>query len=253
MARLPRARQGDQLVAPRAGAAALLLAVLFSLAPVCSATVTPVSSAPPSTASPSTASALPASASPASASSGTASYSQASAKQFSSGSADISDLRRASPAGALPPFALTSFALLLAGGAGLAWSRVAKSSKPSAPAQAEPPLDPIRALGDLAASFRNGALPADLLCLQSAALLRSQLALRTGVPAARLTTEELLHSLTGPQLLCDADVALAGSLLDLCDRVKFAGQSLDRAQAEWLLSSLGAFLEQAGGERHEVS
>lgn len=152
----------------------------------------------------------------------------------------------------MPPFTLTSFALVLAGAAGLAWSKVAKGSKPSAPAPAEPPTDPSHPLSELEATFRNGALPGDLLCLQAAALLRSHLALRTGVPAPRLTTGELVRSLTGSQLLSDADVTLAGSLLDLCDRVKFAGHSLDQGQAEWLLSALGAFLENPGGERHEV-
>jgi len=165
----------------------------------------------------------------------------------------LRDLRGPLPAQGLPPFALTSFALLALGGAGVAWSRAARKPAPPAQAVPETAVDPLQSLGALASSFQSGALCAELLCLQASHLLRLELGRRTGAPAPRLTSAELIQRSAASQLFSDAEIAVAGSMLELCDRVKFGGQPLEQAQAEWLLATLGVFLEENRGERHEVS
>lgn len=168
-------------------------------------------------------------------------------------SSDIRDLRGPLPAEGLPPFALTSFAILALGGAGVAWSRAGRKPLPPASAVPETAVDPLQSLGALAASFQSGALSAELLCLQLSVLLRLELGRRTGAPAPRLTSAELIQRLAASQLFSEVEIALAGTMLELCDRVKFGGQPLEQARAEWLLATLGAFLEADRGERHEVS
>ena len=122
-----------------------------------------------------------------------------------------------------------------------------------APAVPEAAVDSLQSLGALASSFQSGALCAELLCLQASHLLRLELGRRTGAPAPRLTSAELIQRSAASQLFSDAEIAVAGSMLELCDRVKFGGQPLEQAQAEWLLATLGVFLEENRGERHEVS
>lgn len=138
-----------------------------------------------------------------------------------------------------------------AGGAGLVWLKVGQRSR--APAQAPPPpeacSDPAAALDALVLSFRSGGLAAEALCLRIAALIRAELADRGGVPAASLTTVELLQRLAHSQSVSDSDVALAGGVLDLCDGVKFAGHRPEAGQVEELVAAARALLP---GEREQA-
>lgn len=160
--------------------------------------------------------------------------------------ADIRDLRGPLPDAGLPPFALTFVALAAAGGAGLVWLKLGRRSRVPAPAPAEPACDPAAALDALVFSCHSGALAAELLCLRVADLVRAELAGRSGVAAAPLTTAELLQRLADSQRASDTDVALAGRVLELCDRVKFAGHRPEQAQVEWLLASVRALLTGEG-------
>jgi hypothetical protein len=167
-----------------------------------------------------------------------------------SAASEIRDLRGPFPAAGLPPFALSLLLLLVLGAAcaGLAWSRASRRPTPTPSSASEATPDPVRSLPELSACFRSGALPAELLFLQIADLLRRELGCRAGVRAARLTSEELLERLAAGELLAPDDALLARRLFELCDRVKFAGHRPEPPQTEWLLCAAGGLLGRARGE-----
>jgi len=168
--------------------------------------------------------------------------------------ADIQDIRGALPAGGLPPFVLTGLGLLIAGGLAMARYRMRRKETLLPLPAPEAGCDPIETVEQLAAAYQRGDLPPELLCFSLAALLRSVLAASTGLPATRLTTEELLDLAAVHDVLSAGKLTLAGRFLHLCDLVKFAGHQLTTGDAE---SLLGAARELLDGftveERHEVS
>jgi len=149
---------------------------------------------------------------------------------------DILELRGPLPPSGWPPFALTL--LLLCGAAALTlawlWLRRVRQLPDPLPEKNE---DPINLLGGLAAWYGAGGAPAELLCLRVAVLLRSTLGRRTGLPAARLTTDEFLGRVRVPELLGADELALADQLLSFCDRVKFARHEPDAAEVRWMMDA----------------
>jgi hypothetical protein len=155
----------------------------------------------------------------------------------------IRDIRGPLPASAAPPFTLTVLGLLVAGALTLTWWQLRRRPSVPVPLPPETVGKPVETVAGLAAWYRRGASPPDLLCLRLAALVRSGLACRTGLPASRLTTGELLDRLSIPDLLTERELVLAGQLLAFCDRVKFAGHTPDPVEAEWLLAAAGELLD----------
>jgi hypothetical protein len=171
------------------------------------------------------------------------------------GGADLLDLRVLLPVTGPPPFLLTLL-VLLAGGSVLAW-RLRRRARlaPDPPAEGAPETgdDPAQALGGLADWYRREGPPGELLCLRVDALLRSALELWTGLPAGRLTTDELLGRVSVPEGLWPGELALADQLLSFCDRVKFAGHAPRAEEVEWVLDAAGALLGRTVEGRDEVS
>lgn len=166
---------------------------------------------------------------------------------------DISDIRGPLPASGVPPFALTCLELLVAGGFTAIWLKLRRRRTVLASLTTETVGSPVEILDQLAASYRVGCSTADLLCLHTAALVRTTLAFRTGLPASRLTTGELQYRVAVLDLLTEGDLALAGQVLTFCDRVKFAGHNPDAVEAEWLLAAAAELLGRTAKERHELS
>jgi hypothetical protein len=175
--------------------------------------------------------------------------------------AEIRDIRNPLPEGGPPPFTLTLIGILLTGGATAAWFRVRRAGMaPPAPVGADcrtpdciPDVDPCQALELLAESYRRGEVPTELFCLRIAALVRADLAARSGLPASRLTSGELLEHLRGPGLLTAGELSLADRVLSLCDWVKFAGHDAGVQEAKQLLATARELLAGQRGGRHEVS
>ena len=162
--------------------------------------------------------------------------------------AEIMELRGPLPPSGLPPFALTC--LLLSGllALVLAWLWLHRTRPIPAP-PSENPEDPVETLGRLSAWYQRGDAPAGLLCTRVAALVRTTLASRTGLPAPRLTTGEFLGQAGAPALLDARELALTDQLLSFCDGVKFAAHDPDAAELQWLLDATGELLGRGVEER----
>jgi len=150
-----------------------------------------------------------------------------------------------------PPFALTLALLTVAAGLTLARLLYSRVRRLPALLPADGAGDPALTLGRYAARYRLGDASAELLCLRIAELVRGALALRTGLPASRLTTDELLGRV--PELLGAGELVALRRLLSFCDRVKFAGHGPDAGEAEWAIETAGELLAGKKEERREVS
>lgn len=167
--------------------------------------------------------------------------------------AEIRDLRGGLPLPATPPFALTAGtvtgAALTAGYLMLRRKRRYLSLAPVPCAAGETPLG---TLNRCAALYRAGDLSAELLCLNLAPLIRSTLASKSGLPVSRLTTAELLQRMRGEALLPETEIALAAGLLQLCDRVKFAGDLPVGLEAERFLAGVTRLVSGEPEGVHEI-
>jgi LPXTG-motif cell wall-anchored protein len=155
--------------------------------------------------------------------------------------ADIRDIRGPLPLASPPPFILSGAVLLLAAGLLLSRRRSKRSSRHEV---AVPPAVPPGPAADellacLAADYRQGACPGGQALIRLDRLLRGALAASSGIPAMRLTAVELLPRLEAAAILNPGELALLGSLLSLCDRVKFAGHSPAADEVERALNAAG--------------
>lgn len=149
---------------------------------------------------------------------------------------ELRDIRGPVAIATLPPFLLTSVMLLLLGGL-LLWRRKSRA-KPSARSAATVTVSAHEHLRRLAADYRRGACSGSELILRLDSLLRECIAAETGLPAPRLTAQELLAAATMAHL----DAASLAPLLALLDRIKFAGQPPTREAVEQALGRVAAFL-----------
>lgn len=157
--------------------------------------------------------------------------------------ADIHDVRGPVPVDALPPFALTGGALLLA--AGLLWLRRHARRRPSIPPPTpdEACVDPADRLASLADDYRRGDCPGELLILRLDGLLRGVLVGAIGLPARHLTSAEIRRWLTANETAGGQVRIALDHFLSLADRVKFAGHRPGRGEIE---SALGLAAELLG-------
>lgn len=162
-------------------------------------------------------------------------------------SATLASLRGPLPAPAAPPFTLTFLYLALSALIVIAWRR----RKMPAPAGAAPPFDPpqmLPLLEEIAARFEAGQFSPEELCLVLASFARVRLAQATGLPASRLTSEELLEQAQASGLLSASELQQAGELFELCDRVKFAAELPDAERARRSLELARALFPPPGGK-----
>jgi len=153
--------------------------------------------------------------------------------------ADIRDIRGPLPLASLPPFILSGGVLLLAVGLLLVRRRGVHQAAPMPP-PGPPGSDSNELLARLAADYRHGACPGEQALILLDRLLRGALAANSGIPALRLTAAELpprLEAVLGP-----GELALFGSLLSLCDRVKFAGHRPAPEEVERALNAAATLI-----------
>lgn len=166
---------------------------------------------------------------------------------------DIRDIRGPLTSGGPPPFVLSGMGLLIAGGVVVARRKLRRREAPHPPTAPDIGSDPAGEVDRLAAAYRRGECPADMLCLRLAALVRTALAERSGLPASRLTTEELLEQAPSHDEPMAGKLDLAGRILSFCDLVKFAGHSPKDAEVERALEAARDLLGGSMEERYGVS
>jgi hypothetical protein len=162
--------------------------------------------------------------------------------------AALAPLRGPLPAPSAPPFALTLLYLVLCALIVVAWRRRAGTASYAVPALHAPPTDTLPLLQEIAARFEAGEFSPEELCLVLASLARVRLAQRTGLPASRLTSTELLEQAKASELLTPVELEQAAELFQLCDRVKFAAHIPDGERARRSLELARALFSPPGGE-----
>ena len=162
--------------------------------------------------------------------------------------ATLAPLRDPLPAPSAPPFALTFLYLVLCALIFIVWRRRAGTASVGVEALPAPPTDTLPLLEEIAERFEAGQFSAEELCLVLASLARVRLAQRTGLPASRLTSTELLQQAEASGLLTSVEIEQAAELFQLCDRVKFAAQIPDGERARRSLELARALFSTPGGE-----
>ncbi len=152
--------------------------------------------------------------------------------------ADIREIRGPVQVDGPPFFILTAGVLILVLAALLIRNRLRRDLDRSHSTTPTPPVQPRQAasrrLAQLAAEFRAGSCAGDRLILCLDEVLRGELVDRTGIPATRLTSAELLRDVGANS--GDACRALLADLLPLVDQVKFARHSPNAVEIDQALS-----------------
>lgn len=163
----------------------------------------------------------------------------------------LAPLRGPLPAPAAPPFTLTLLYLTLCALIFIAWRRRGRTDSVGTGALPAGATQTLPLLEEIAARFEAGQFSPDELCPVLASLARVRLAQRTGLPASRLTSTELLEQAEASGLLTPSELEQAAELFQLCDRVKFAARIPDGERARRSLELARTLFSPPGG-RHEV-
>ncbi|ACH38826.1 hypothetical protein Gbem_1810 [Citrifermentans bemidjiense Bem] len=145
-------------------------------------------------------------------------------------SATLASLRGPLPAPEAPPFTLTLLYLALSAFIVIAWRRRKRLPPAGAALPADAP-ETLPLLEEVATRFEAGQFSPEELCIILASLARVSLSQRTGLPASRLTSAELLEQAEASGLLTPIELGQAAELFQLCDRVKFAAELPDDERA----------------------
>jgi hypothetical protein len=157
--------------------------------------------------------------------------------------AELRDIRGPLALASPPPFVLSGGVLLLAAGLFLASRRNRRRGLPMA-AQTAPAAatgaDANVLLARLAADYRQGICPGDLLLTRLDGLIRSVLDATTGIPATRLTSLEI--PARAAAVLEPEEQELLDGLLALCDQAKFAAYRPGPDEVERALDAAGKLI-----------
>ncbi len=161
--------------------------------------------------------------------------------------ADIRDIRgpmpsHDAPLSNLPPFALTGGAFLLAGGLFVLLRRRSVRQAPALPPPAvEGPGEQER-LARLVLEYEQGLCPEDLAIVRLDALVRAALVTAMGIPAPRLTSQEVRLQACQAPALGEVQRGRLDHLLELADWVKFAEYQPGPAEVGEALDAAGDLL-----------
>ncbi|UFS69550.1 hypothetical protein LPW11_16820 [Geomonas sp. RF6] len=162
----------------------------------------------------------------------------------------IRDIRSSAPGPTLPPFTLTAAGLLACATLTLFRRRLRQQKKTVVLPEATE-RDPSGVVEELAAQYRLGEVDRTELCRRIAEIFREGVAVRSGVPAECLTTQELLDQ-PGVRTVLGPEHAAARELLALCDRVKFANHRAEAVELDGALETARRLVTNLAEGRHEV-
>ncbi|BCG47618.1 Aerotolerance protein BatC [Citrifermentans bremense] len=161
----------------------------------------------------------------------------------------LAPLRGPLPAPAAPPFILTLLYLTLCALSFIAWRRRGRTGSVGTGALPAGATQTLPLLEEIAARFEAGQFSPEELCPVLASLARVRLAQRTGLPASRLTSSQLLEQAEASGLLTPLELEQAAELFQLCDRVRSAARIPDGERARRSLELAWTLFPPPGGRR----
>lgn len=148
----------------------------------------------------------------------------------------LADIKGPLPLPGLPPFVLSSLALLLVSILLIAFRRRNRSND----VEQNPPTSDT--LEQLINDYRQGGLSKEALFCRLSDLLADGLVRPTG--SARRTTDEILSALTADAGLSSEGFRSAEYLLKLCDQVKFARYQPSEQELQQVFTAAAMLLKQ---------
>jgi len=159
---------------------------------------------------------------------------------------DIRDIK-----GPVPPLSLFPWlvpvgsAVILAGGV-MALVIARRRGRRGDPPQEAALLSPEAALDLLESRFSGKREDVDVLYQDLSNLVRDCLERRTGLPASRLTTDEILAGTSGTGISSPAPAQLLREFLQRCDLVKFAGYEPSVTEIQESIAAARSIIRSAG-------